>query len=145
LNDAVDMIFAAVREARRGETFVPRAPSARVINIALALIGERNIKTVVTGIRPGEKIHEIMISDEEAYRTETRGNYYAILPMLPEVLEERTWTPALTKEYSSADSIMTLDETRELLRARNLLLDYDAKQDPAKHQLDRAFSGELLQ
>jgi UDP-glucose 4-epimerase len=138
------MIFAAVREAKRGETFVPRAPSATVVNLAKALIGDRPVKTVVTGIRPGEKIHEIMISEEEAYRTEERGKFYAILPMLPEVLEEREWRPALTKEYSSSDCVMTFEETRELLRARNLLLDYDPQDDPAKHQMDGAFTGELL-
>jgi len=55
LDQAVDTIFAAIREARRGETYIPRVPSARVVDIAAALIGKRDIQTVVTGIRPGEK------------------------------------------------------------------------------------------
>ena len=49
----------------------------------------------MTGIRPGEKIHEIMVSEEEAYRTVERGQYYGILPMLPEVRGESKWKPAL--------------------------------------------------
>ena len=72
------------------------------------------------------------------------GKFYAILPMLPEVRDERECRQTLTKEYSSADSVMTLDETRELLVSHNLLLDYDPHVDPVKHQMNGAFSGELL-
>src|SRR5580704_18334454 len=65
LDEAVDLIFAAVRKAKRGETFIPRVPSARMVDVAAALIGNRKIKLEVTGIRPGEKLHEILISEEE--------------------------------------------------------------------------------
>src|SRR5579885_3439458 len=78
LEQAVDTIFAAVRGARRGETYIPRVPSARVTDIAAALVGDRKIETRVTGIRPGEKVHEILVSEEEAHRTLARGDYYAI-------------------------------------------------------------------
>src|SRR6202034_3935473 len=81
LDDAVDTVFAAFADARPGEIFVPRAPSARSVDVAEALIGDRPIDTQVTGIRPGEKIHEIMVSDEEAPRTVEHGKWYAILPM----------------------------------------------------------------
>jgi UDP-glucose 4-epimerase len=146
LDDAVDTVFAAIREGHRGETFVPRAPAAKVVDVAKALIGDRAIETRVTGIRPGEKIHEIMVSEEEAYRTVERGRYYAILPMLPEVLqpEDAQWKPARTAEYSSADSVMNFEQTRELLRRHNLLLDDDPQADPAKVQLAGAMTGDLL-
>jgi FlaA1/EpsC-like NDP-sugar epimerase len=144
LDDAVDTVFAAIRDGGAGETFVPRAPAANIVDIAKALIGERRIPLLVTGIRPGEKIHEIMVSEEEAYRTVERGRYYGILPMLPEVLGETKWEPALRAEYSSADSVMTPEETVELLRARNLLLDDDPQADPAKAQLAGAVPGDLL-
>jgi UDP-glucose 4-epimerase len=140
LDDAVDTVFAVVRNGGRGETFVPRAPAANIVDIANALIGDRRIEVRVTGIRPGEKIHEIMVSEEEAYRTVERGDYYGILPMLPEVLgEAQTWKPALHGEYSSANSVMSPDETREMLRSRSLLLDDDPSADPAKVQLAGAF------
>ena len=64
LNHAVDTVFAAIKEAKPGETYVPRAPAATMVNVAKALIGDRKIPIKVTGIRPGEKIHEIMVSDE---------------------------------------------------------------------------------
>lgn len=126
LDDAVDMVFAAIRQGRRGEIYVPRAPSARVVDIATALIGPRPIRQMVTGIRPGEKIHEIMVSEEEAGRTLDRGRWYAIQPMLPEISGDAQagphLVPHLAKEYSSADEVMTLSETEALLAARDLLL-----------------------
>jgi UDP-glucose 4-epimerase len=73
LDDAVDIIFAAVRDGQRGETFIPRVPSARITDLAEVLIDGRPIEIKVTGVRPGEKLHEILISEEEIYRTAERG------------------------------------------------------------------------
>jgi FlaA1/EpsC-like NDP-sugar epimerase len=116
LDDAVDVIFSAVRLAGPGETFIPRVPSARVTDIAAVMIGERPIETVVTGIRPGEKVHEILVSEEEANRTMERSpEYYSILPMLPELQREETILDPLAHEYSSADSVMSRPELAKLL------------------------------
>jgi FlaA1/EpsC-like NDP-sugar epimerase len=123
LSDAVDVIFAAVQGALAGDTYIPRVPSARVTHIAKALIGDRPIQTNIVGIRPGEKVHEILVSDEEAHRTVERGVYYAILPMLPELRKQQNGTKSLTKEYSSADNVMTLEETSRLLRSQKLMLE----------------------
>ncbi|HYC49941.1 MAG TPA: polysaccharide biosynthesis protein [Gemmatimonadaceae bacterium] len=132
LDTAVDTVFAALKEARAGETYVPRAASARVVDIASVLIGERDIKQVVTGIRPGEKIHEIMVSDEEAHRSIRRGDWYAIAPMLPEVAVEEVAQPALNREYSSADDVMSLNETRQLLEQHRLTIGERAPQEAAE-------------
>lgn len=146
LNDAVDMVFAAIRAAHPGEIYVPRAPSARVTDIAAALIGRRPIQQMITGIRPGEKIHEIMVSDEEAMRTFDRGRWFAIQPMLPEIVAGPAGELRLKKEYSSGDEIMTLAETTALLAARDLLLPDDLaslavavarEQQPAAQELLR--------
>lgn len=128
LDQAVDTIFAAYKGAKRGETYIPRVPSARVIDIASALIGDKPIKTVITGIRPGEKLHEILISEEEAHRSVDRGEYYAILPMLPEINEEVEFTPALSNEFSSADNLLNPEGMVEMLRFHHLMIgDYDEK------------------
>jgi FlaA1/EpsC-like NDP-sugar epimerase len=119
LEQAVDTIFAAVRT---GETYIPRVPSARVTDIAAALIGERQIETKITGIRPGEKVHEILVSEEEAHRTGPRGDYYVIAPMLPELLTEKIESP-LEKEYSSNDILMTRRELDELLKKHSLMVE----------------------
>ncbi len=122
LDEAADTVFAALREARSGETYVPRARSATVENIARALIGERRIETKVTGIRPGEKMHEILVSEEEAHHCARRGDYFAILPMLPELRRNApAEANALTAEFSSADTLLDLPGTVDLLRRHNLM------------------------
>jgi FlaA1/EpsC-like NDP-sugar epimerase len=131
LNQAVDTVFAAIREARRGETYVPNAPAATVINIAKTLIGSSGVEIKVTGIRPGEKMHEIMVSEEEANHCVKRGDYYAILPMLPELRENGMREPnALTREFSSADTVLDLAGTAQLLHKHRLMVDdIDLSQD----------------
>jgi len=122
LDEAVDTIFACVREGRRGETYIPRVPSAKVADIATLLIGDRPVKTVVTGIRPGEKVHEILVSEEERYRTIERGNYYVIQSVLPEIRGNEPIQPALTDEYSSANGVLPREELLVLLRGHRLML-----------------------
>jgi len=122
LDKAVDTIFAALRKANRGETYIPRVPSARVIDIAEVLIGNRPIKTTIIGIRPGEKIHEILVSEEEAHRTIERGNYYTIKPMLPELGTVTKPEITLKGEYSSADSVIARPELAKLLKKHKLMV-----------------------
>ena len=123
LDTAVDTIFEALGSAGPGETYVPRAASARIVDVAEALIGDRSVDTKVTGIRPGEKVHEIMVSEDEAVRTVERGQWYAILPMLPEISGNQTGSGCLTREFSSSDNPMTVDETAALLRERKLMVE----------------------
>ena len=124
LDEAVDTVFAAIKHAKAGETYVPNAPAATVENIARALIGKRRIKTKVIGIRPGEKMHEIMVSDEEANHCVKRGNYFAIQPMLPELSAGgRLKRPALAKELSSADNVGDLGNTVDLLKKNRLMVE----------------------
>jgi FlaA1/EpsC-like NDP-sugar epimerase len=102
LDRAVETVFAAVEGARAGETYVPRVAAARIVDVASTLIDGRDIRIDVTGVRPGEKTHEIMVSEEECHRTISRGDYYVILPMLPELRSKEPFTPSLTTEYSSS-------------------------------------------
>ena len=123
LNQAVDTIFSAIKFANRGETYIPIVPSAKMTDIAKVLIGNRKIKTVITGIRPGEKIHEILVSEEEAPRAIKRGEYYVILPLLPELRKTQIKEEFLDREYSSADNLMNLDEVSKILSNYDLLID----------------------
>ena len=120
LDQAVDTVFAALRTAKAGEILVPDAPAATVMNLATVMTEGRDIEIKVTGIRPGEKMHEIMVSEEECHHTIRRGDYYAIRAMLPE-LAGGDEPNALSREFSSADNVLDLDGTRELLTANNLL------------------------
>ncbi|HOC78367.1 MAG TPA: polysaccharide biosynthesis protein [Methanofastidiosum sp.] len=123
LNQAVDTIFSAIKHANRGETYIPIVPSAKMTDIAKVLIGDKKIKTVITGIRPGEKVHEILVSEEEAPRTIKRGEYYVILPLLPELRGNEIKDKVLNQEYSSSDNLMNLDEVRKILSNYDLLID----------------------
>jgi FlaA1/EpsC-like NDP-sugar epimerase len=114
LDRAVDTVFAALRGAERGDIYVPQIGAARVVDVAEMLIGDRDIETVVTGIRPGEKVHEIMVSDEEAYRTTERDDHYVVQPMLPDIHNSGGAHP-LDGEYSSADAVVTGEALRDLL------------------------------
>lgn len=122
LNQAVDTVFTALKEAQRGETYVPNAPAATVMNVATALTENRKIKIKVTGIRPGEKMHEIMVSEEEANHCVRRGGYFAIRPMLPELRDDVATEPnVLTKEFSSADTVLDYAGTVALLKQNGLM------------------------
>jgi UDP-glucose 4-epimerase len=92
------------------------------MNIARALIAGRPVKIDVVGIRPGEKMHEILVSEEEAHHCVARGKYYAIRPMLPELADDLPGEPnALSGEYSSADAVLDHQGTMELLKRHKLL------------------------
>jgi FlaA1/EpsC-like NDP-sugar epimerase len=115
LDQAVDTVLAAADGALPGEIYVPKAPAARVVDLAEVLIDGQDVPVIYTGIRPGEKVHEIMVSEEECHRTIERGRYYVVRPMLPELALAASEHPALTEEYSSSNVTLDRDGLRELL------------------------------
>lgn len=121
LSYAVTTIATAVHLAYPGETFIPKIPAALITDVAKALIGDRAIEMKIIGIRPGEKIHELMISQEEGIRAYDRGDFYAIAPMLPELQRVEDTLPRGTT-YGSNDSVMSYEETEALLRKYGLLV-----------------------
>jgi UDP-glucose 4-epimerase len=100
---------------------VPKVASARTLDIVTALLDGRAIKTEITGVRPGEKIHEVLISEEEAHRTNDAGNYFVIEPIIPE-LRRRQVSHALDGEYSSASSPLSINKVKKILQKNGLLL-----------------------
>jgi UDP-glucose 4-epimerase len=126
LDQAVDTVFAALKGARAGETYIPKAPSATVLGIAKAMIGKRRIQTRILGVRPGEKMHEILVSEEEANHCAARGNHYVIQPMLPELRAAKYPPRAFKQEYSSANHVLSAKGTAALLRRHELMPDQAA-------------------
>jgi UDP-glucose 4-epimerase len=123
LEEAVDMVFRAITCGRPGETLVPVTPSATVLNIATALIGDRNVPVRITGVRPGEKLHEVLVSEEECHRARRDGRFYVIAPMLPELTgDEVARRDDLKGEYTSADCPLNLEDTMALLERNRLLV-----------------------
>lgn len=78
LQDAVDMVMYALENHLGGEIFVPKIPSYRILDVAEAV--SPGCETPIVGIRPGEKLHEEMITDTDSINTIDFRKYYAILP-----------------------------------------------------------------
>lgn len=81
LDAGVDMVFHALGNAWGGEIFVPKIPSYKITEVAKAIAP--NIEHRVVGIRPGEKLHEEMITASDSFNTHDMGKYYVILPTVP--------------------------------------------------------------
>ncbi len=120
LDEGVDMIFHALDTAWGGEIFVPKIPSYRITEIAKAIAP--NIEHREVGIRPGEKIHEEMITASDSFNTYDMGKYYAILPTVPnwgmndfaahfnakKVPEGFSYTSGANTEWLNADTLKEL-------------------------------------
>jgi len=115
LDQAVDTVFEALQFAAAGETYIPKIKAALIQDVATALLGSQKIKVVESGIRPGEKLHEIMISEEESLRTISRGDYFAIKSILPEVATASSEPLIEFAEVSSANYLMSTDEVKKFL------------------------------
>jgi len=81
LSEGVDIVLHALETAWGGELFVPKIPSYRITDVAEAIGPECEQR--IDGIRPGEKIHEEMISSSDSFTTYDLGKYYVILPQVP--------------------------------------------------------------
>lgn len=81
LDGGVDMVMHALDHAWGGEIFIPKIPSYRIMDMATAIGPE--CEHVVVGIRPGEKVHEEMITPSDSFYTYDLGKYYTILPSVP--------------------------------------------------------------
>ena len=122
LAEGVKMVLHAIKEAWGGEIFVPKIPSYRITDLAEAIGPE--CEHPVVGIRPGEKIHEEMITSSDSFTTFDLGDYYAILPQVP------AWNIDRYKEHFSAQPVdpgfnyssgtngrfLSVNELRELIR-----------------------------
>ncbi|WKZ71070.1 MAG: SDR family NAD(P)-dependent oxidoreductase [Melioribacteraceae bacterium] len=114
LGDAIDLVIFATENTEGGETFVKKAPSAKILDLAKILSEDEGkpFNYKVIGKYPGEKLHEILITEEELQRTIDMGNYFKVNPWwIKEVFED------LKKEYSSDDAVVEDDRlVRELIQ-----------------------------
>lgn len=121
LDGGVDMVFHALANAWGGEIFIPKIPSYKILDVAKAIAPNHEHRVV--GIRPGEKIHEEMITASDSFYTYDMGKYYAILPTVPNwKLAEFVATFSATKveqgfNYNSGsnDEWVSVDELRTFI------------------------------
>lgn len=78
LDESAELVLNAIQEAEGGEIFVPRIPSMKIVDLAQAIMPGCKFEKI--GIRAGEKINEVLISEDEARRTKVFDNMYTILP-----------------------------------------------------------------
>ena len=122
LQEGVNMVMWAIENALGGEIFVPKIPSYRILDVAEAI--DPSCATQVIGIRPGEKVHEEMITASDSFNTLDLGDYYAILPSAGEhspdaylSLRGGQRVPA-GFHYNSGDNadFLTVEQIRDLIR-----------------------------
>jgi UDP-N-acetylglucosamine 4,6-dehydratase/5-epimerase len=98
LQDGVDMVMHALQNHLGGEIFIPKIPSYKILDVAEAVAPGCKLKIV--GVRPGEKLHEEMITDTDSLNTIDVGRYYAILPSV-----SYTFTDKQYLEHHNADKV----------------------------------------
>ena len=121
LQDGVDMVLWAIENAKGGEIFVPKIPSYRITDVAQAIGPE--CEYPVVGIRPGEKIHEEMITDSDSFNTVDLGKYFAILPAAGAHSVESYCTahggkpvpPGYAYDSGSNPDFLTVEQLRNLI------------------------------
>ncbi len=125
LEQGVDFVIKSFSRMQGGEIFVPKIPSIRIVDLAKAMAPE--IPTTVIGIRPGEKLHEVMCPASDSHLTLEFDDHYVIQPTIKFVkrcdfthnlLGENGHNVEMGFEYNSSDNpyFLTLDEIRELNR-----------------------------
>jgi UDP-N-acetylglucosamine 4,6-dehydratase/5-epimerase len=122
IEDAIKLLFKATYESRGGEIFVMKMPTCKIIDLAEVLIessGVQNVKIREQGIRPGEKLHEILFSEYESQSTVYYDKeYFVILPAIKiKGLHERyeNFQPVTLKNYNSGEDVMTKAEIKAML------------------------------
>lgn len=122
LDEGVDLVLWALEHGRGGEILVPKIPSYRITDLAEA-IGP-NASHSVVGIRPGEKLHEEMITSSDSHSTVDLGPYYAILPSgdptlqqrYLEAVDARLVQPGFTYSSGTNERFLNVEELRTLIR-----------------------------
>ena len=121
LPQAVETIMCAIKYAYRGEIIVPNAKAAKIIDVVAAISGREDYPYRVIGIRPGEKLHEIMIGQEEAVQLRSlpkdlkaTQEFFAICPKL-EFYRQTEEYMDLNGELSSELNLLSVDELKVLL------------------------------
>ena len=116
LDESIDLIEDTILNATTGEIWLPKLRSMRILDLAEIFRDKFGVGIKVTGIRPGEKMHEELVSETESLRVKDSGMYLRMTPSLNEVPKEIT--PFV---YSSRDRLMSKYELNNYLSKLNIL------------------------
>lgn len=117
---AVELVFKAIKYGVGGEVFVPKIPSFRIVDLANELIKKygKNNKIKIIGVRPGEKIHELMINQIESSKTYDLGNFFIINSQIEKYSDKKNIYIKKAKkvnfeEYSSENCVLEKEKLRD--------------------------------
>jgi UDP-N-acetylglucosamine 4,6-dehydratase len=123
LQEAVEFVLSCIPLVEGGETFIPKIPSMRITDVAAALAPDA--ERVVTGIRPGEKLHEVLLTEDEARNSYDLGDRYVILPY-------RQAGEAATRGQALADGFRYASDTNDVWLSADELLRISAEIRPGR-------------
>ncbi|MDQ0483383.1 polysaccharide biosynthesis protein [Guptibacillus hwajinpoensis] len=122
IEEAIKLLFKATYESRGGEIFVMKMPTCKIVDLAAVLIeasGKEDVDMEVLGIRPGEKLHELLFSEYESQSTVYYDReYFVILPSITvDGLQDyySKFKPVELENYNSSENLMSREELKKLL------------------------------
>jgi UDP-N-acetylglucosamine 4,6-dehydratase len=124
LDQAVDLVLNALNWMQGGEIFVPKIPSMNIMDLAKAIAPQ--CKTEIVGIRPGEKLHEVMVPEDEARHTLDYPDRYVILPSFHEWREDsphkgiKTCAPGFSYSSDTNKDWLTVEQLRRMVEGIEL-------------------------
>ncbi len=122
LDEGVDMVLWSIEHALGGEVLVPKIPSYRITDVATAI--DPNCRQEIVGIRPGEKVHEEMITSSDSVNTVDIGHYFAILPTSGQFdidaynrqFKGKLVAPGFAYDSGSNPDFLSVEQLRELIQ-----------------------------
>jgi len=143
VEEAVELVLNSVIEAKGGEVFVTKMPVMKIEDLAIAMIEElapNEIEVTEIGSKPGEKLYEELMSDEETRRTIELDKFFSVLPAFrgiysdidynySTIVSELVEDPYVSEQQTS----LTVEEVKDFLRNNKLLLDANVNEQNARY------------
>ena len=143
VEEAVELVLNSVMEAKGGEVFVTKMPVMKIEDLAIAMIEElapNEIEVTEIGSKPGEKLYEELMSDEETRRTIELDKFFSVLPAFrgiysdidynySTIVSELVEDPYVSEQQTS----LTVEEVKDFLRNNKLLLDANVNEQNARY------------
>jgi len=114
LDDSVDLILHALKHGNNGEIFIPKIRAMKIIDLAEIFAERYNKQIKITGIRPGEKLHEELVNESESIRVIDTGSHFVVRPIYEIVNQEKF-------AYTSADDVLSKVDLLKYLTSLNIL------------------------
>ena len=143
VEEAVELVLNSVTEAKGGEVFVTKMPVMKIEYLAIAMIEElapNEIEVTEIGSKPGEKLYEELMSDEETRRTIELDKFFSVLPAFRGIYSDIDYNySTIVSEFvedpyvSEQQTSLTVEEIKDFLRNNKLLLDVNANEQNARY------------